>query len=396
MPDELSTKEDQPSRVVRLSHGYGSVWLISFATAIISSPILIATKERWPWVITIPLSIGTLLLFVQELSNQRLHKGNKNVHNVPSKAVKQDFEEEDYLWAESVAPKAGTPLFAPSSEPIKPKVGNFSVLLEKKVACIRIAGRANFVFSPDFKTLVNELAGKGYKHFIIDLTECVLMDSTFLGVLAGFSLKLNSKGAPAESSIELLNANTRVTELLENLGALYLFKIKTGTLEMPDDAKVCQPESIDPTHEQITHTSLEAHQTLMAINPENVARFKDVTRFLAERGNPAQRSEPFDIDLGRVAEVTAEKIVKNIQESKEMGTVAEPGKIVEKNTVRGVIETVLRDNPILVTKSGVTKGRAGHLHVIVSKGRFDKTEPTIYKGEDLDIPTYIRKGIKSN
>jgi cell division protein FtsZ len=33
---------------------------------------------------------------------------------------------------------------------------------------------------------------------------------------------------------------------------------------------------------------------------------------------------------------------------------------------------------------------------IVSKGRFDKSEPTIHKGEDLDIPTYIRKGIQLN
>ena len=29
---------------------------------------------------------------------------------------------------------------------------------------------------------------------------------------------------------------------------------------------------------------------------------------------------------------------------------------------------------------------------IVSKGRFDKSEPTIHKGEDLDVPTYIRRG----
>ena len=33
---------------------------------------------------------------------------------------------------------------------------------------------------------------------------------------------------------------------------------------------------------------------------------------------------------------------------------------------------------------------------IVSKGRFDKSEPTIHKGEDLDIPTYIRKGVQLN
>ncbi len=33
---------------------------------------------------------------------------------------------------------------------------------------------------------------------------------------------------------------------------------------------------------------------------------------------------------------------------------------------------------------------------IVSKGRFDKSEPTIHKGEDLDIPTYIRRGVPLN
>ncbi|HTL54825.1 MAG TPA: hypothetical protein VL361_04065 [Candidatus Limnocylindrales bacterium] len=33
---------------------------------------------------------------------------------------------------------------------------------------------------------------------------------------------------------------------------------------------------------------------------------------------------------------------------------------------------------------------------ILSKGRFDKSEPTIHKGEDLDVPTYIRRGVVLN
>ncbi|MGH8023453.1 MAG: cell division protein FtsZ [Limisphaerales bacterium] len=33
---------------------------------------------------------------------------------------------------------------------------------------------------------------------------------------------------------------------------------------------------------------------------------------------------------------------------------------------------------------------------IVSKGRFDKSEPTIHKGEDLDVPTFIRRGVPLN
>jgi anti-anti-sigma regulatory factor len=157
-----------------------------------------------------------------------------------------------------------------------------SVLVGRDFACLKIAGRANFSFSPDFKTLLTELSQKGYNRFVIDLSECVLMDSTFLGVLAGFGIKLNQAGAPDQRGIELLNANARVTELLENLGALHLFKTTSGAMPLPDGIRTCTPESINPSHEEITRTSLEAHQTLMSVNPDNVARFKDVTQFLAE------------------------------------------------------------------------------------------------------------------
>ena len=33
---------------------------------------------------------------------------------------------------------------------------------------------------------------------------------------------------------------------------------------------------------------------------------------------------------------------------------------------------------------------------IVFKGRFEKSEPTIRRGEDLDVPTYIRRGVPLN
>ncbi len=130
---------------------------------------------------------------------------------------------------------------------------------------------------------------KGYEHFIIDLSDCVLMDSTFLGTLAQFGLKLNPGGNTRPPGIELLNGNTRVTELLENLGVLHLFKILSGTPALPDDMKSCIPDPVNPTHEQITRTCLEAHQTLMAVNPDNVARFKDVTQFLAEDLNSLEK-----------------------------------------------------------------------------------------------------------
>ncbi|MPM99958.1 hypothetical protein SDC9_147153 [bioreactor metagenome] len=32
----------------------------------------------------------------------------------------------------------------------------------------------------------------------------------------------------------------------------------------------------------------------------------------------------------------------------------------------------------------------------VPKGRFEKSEPTLHKGEDLDVPTYVRRGMALN
>lgn len=146
----------------------------------------------------------------------------------------------------------------------------------EKSACVKIIGRANFTSSIDFKTLLSELMQKGVSHFTLDLTECLLMDSTFLGVLTGFGLKMN--GTNGTHALQLLNPNARVTELLENLGVLHLFKIKQGRMTECE----CEQAPANPSREEVTSTCLEAHRTLMEIHPDNVTRFKDVAKFLAE------------------------------------------------------------------------------------------------------------------
>jgi len=58
----------------------------------------------------------------------------------------------------------------------------------------------------------------------------------------------------------------------------------------------------------------------------------------------------------------------------------------------------------LLTKQGggrarkqVSRMKQGNLPLeIINKGRFNKTEPTVHKGEDLDVPTYIRRGVALN
>ena len=157
-----------------------------------------------------------------------------------------------------------------------------SVLVGDRFACVKIAGRANFASSVDFRTLVNELLARRFRYFVLDLSECQLMDSTFLGVLAGFGLKMSRTREDRQPGIELLNPNPRVAEVLENLGVQHLFSITHGQLELAGCAEVRPQSGAAPTKTELTEACLEAHKTLMALNPANVARFKDLAQFLAE------------------------------------------------------------------------------------------------------------------
>ena len=155
------------------------------------------------------------------------------------------------------------------------------VAVTDQVALVRISGRASFNCSVDFKSLVCELRDRGYRKYVLDLSECPIMDSTFLGVLAGFGLKL-AESPDEKSTVTLLNPNQRILALLDNLGAAHLFCVVQGKDPLSECCKEVRPTDDSQSKVETTRTCLEAHQTLMNLNPANIPRFKDVTKFMAE------------------------------------------------------------------------------------------------------------------
>jgi anti-sigma B factor antagonist len=160
---------------------------------------------------------------------------------------------------------------------------NLFVSVADSVVLVKIRGRASFTISADFKNLIHGLVQRGYQRFILDLSECLVMDSTFLGVLAGVGQKLagsaKNNGSPG---IELFRPNQRVSELLDNLGVAHLFKFVNGAQPLPDKVESMRPVVPEASKEELCRTCLEAHLTLMDINPANVPKFKEVAKFLAE------------------------------------------------------------------------------------------------------------------
>lgn len=160
---------------------------------------------------------------------------------------------------------------------------NLFVCSADQLALIKITGRATFSLSNRFKALVEELRGRGAENFVLDLSGCATMDSTFLGVLAGMALEIaNGDEKPSRPVLEIVRPNARIVDLLENLGIAHFFK-PIESSPVPDaelTAAPCAP--IDPTKAELSKLSLEAHETLMAVNPDNIPKFKDVAHFLAE------------------------------------------------------------------------------------------------------------------
>ncbi|HEY6167279.1 MAG TPA: STAS domain-containing protein, partial [Verrucomicrobiae bacterium] len=165
---------------------------------------------------------------------------------------------------------------------MNPPATQLLVAIVDRVVVIKITGRANFTLSVDFKRLVAELRARGHKCFALELSQCLMMDSTFLGVLAGMGLKLAEDETTQNNPICLIASNSRILDMLDNLGVKHLFKVVDNSAPVPEAFQPVESAAASAPKTEISRTCLEAHELLMAINPANVAKFKDVTAFLAE------------------------------------------------------------------------------------------------------------------
>ena len=137
---------------------------------------------------------------------------------------------------------------------------------------IRVTGRGSFQNSGGLKDVATAMTGRGFGEFIVDLKDCELMDSTFMGTLAGIAMKLRPQG-----TLRIVQANPRCRSLLQNLGLDRVLTLEDTAAPVPDlqEAATTEPQA---DRDEI----LEAHRNLVAANPQNAVRFKDVIEFLEQ------------------------------------------------------------------------------------------------------------------
>ena len=153
---------------------------------------------------------------------------------------------------------------------------------QSQAVWIRVQGKGTFQISAGLKEYARRMILRGSRNFVVDLESCEIMDSTFMGTLAGIALRLREVGSGGLSVIE---PNMRNLQLLENLGLdhLFSFDLPEGVLAVPYEREAgsviaSKSEPALPGEQQ--KTMIDAHEALVKVSPANEEKFKDVIELL--------------------------------------------------------------------------------------------------------------------
>ena len=160
-----------------------------------------------------------------------------------------------------------------------------SVAVSGNNAIVKIDGRGSFKTSAALKQFGESVVQKKLPLVLVDMSACIGMDSTFMGVLAGIATRLRA----INGKIILVNCTPRTFGLIGTLGLDQLIashlagstppELTAILLGLPPGQALPSVSCKDP---ETLRTMILAHETIVDLVPQNLPPFKDVIQFLRE------------------------------------------------------------------------------------------------------------------
>lgn len=155
---------------------------------------------------------------------------------------------------------------------------------------MKVEGKGSFLNSGNLKEFASEMVDRGYREFVVDLENCAMMDSTFMGTMAGVALRLKELG---HGHLHVIHCGQRSRDLLTGLGLDQIFSIHANGAAAPEcETLGASPEGAAAVQKkEQAQQMLDAHQALVDAAPENFSRFKDVLEYLKQdlQNHPTQK-----------------------------------------------------------------------------------------------------------
>lgn len=163
---------------------------------------------------------------------------------------------------------------------------NLTAAYYDRTAVLRIEGRGSFKASPPMKRFIHQAINtESADRILIEMSHCSGMDSTFMGVVAGIACYIKSKPA---FSFKLINLSEKNQKLLVTLGVDRVVDYSLSASEEEQEIL----NQLDGSSQTLKNdmsskldtakTTLEAHQSLVDINPDNLSKFKSILEYLRD------------------------------------------------------------------------------------------------------------------
>ena len=96
---------------------------------------------------------------------------------------------------------------------------------------VKVEGKGSFLNSGNLKEFAREMLDRGYREFVVDLADCAMMDSTFMGTMASVALRLKELG---QGHLHIVHCKNRSQELLSGLGLDKIIDITNNGAQEPE------------------------------------------------------------------------------------------------------------------------------------------------------------------
>lgn len=150
----------------------------------------------------------------------------------------------------------------------QPGAGNkLQVSRAEDAVLVQVIGLGNMFLAPTLQALVESELKAGFASFVIDLSRCDGMDSTFMGTFIGLSTQVKA----GYGWFCLVNVSDENMRLLKMLGVLHMVSIHEGEFPAPGKDTTTLYPTTDPYVRQNQIHS--AHKLLLDADPENEKRF---------------------------------------------------------------------------------------------------------------------------
>ncbi len=146
---------------------------------------------------------------------------------------------------------------------------------------VKVRGRVSYLNAMPLSHFFDYMLKQGKRHFSIDFEDCLGVDSTFLGILAGLAIEL--RRCEPKGVCRVFHLSPRNLDLMRHVGLHKMVEIEEVVPEQSLSGKAVGQELVasgEVTKSHLKEVVRSAHENLIRIDEQNKKRFQDVVSFL--------------------------------------------------------------------------------------------------------------------